>query len=518
MYITEMTSKSASLHHDKRYGIALSAILLLLCLLFPLALQAQSIPANPSFEITDSGDNNFAGWNQFGQTGSSTQAVHGSLAAKVSGQNSGDLNVSGYWQLLEGEPGEQWQVSGHVLNPSSAPLSGGSFALVNVEWRSSTNVLIGYDTFTVANAASTVDEYLAFSFLSSPAPAGTAAIHFLLGVLQNAGDPAPDVLYDQVNCYSTTYPTIDDMQWTDFPGGTTLEFSDRIWRVKGPGWYGPGNNYFSNLPQSVWVDAEDRLHLTIKQISNVWNSTEVTLSDALGYGDYIFTTLSALDQLDIRAVLGLFLWQYGPSGTPPGSWWNPYNEIDVEYGRWGNAGNQIGQFVAQPWDWTGNMFRYDATFGAQQLSSHAFNWLPDRVEFRSWYGGPEDESPANMISAWTYYGPHVPLPEQPRVHLNLWYIATPLAADQEVIIDEFTFIPTGTQIPEIPQNLVITVNEPDVLLNWNDDPDVTYWTVWSSDNPATGFLLRDTVTTNSCALTGEASLYPHRFYYVIANN
>ena len=300
--------------------------------------------------------------------------------------------------------------------------------------------------------------------------------------------------------------------------GRTLNFSDRLWRVKGPGWYGPGNNYFSDSPQSVWVDAEDRMHLTIKLISNVWQSTEVTLSDALGYGDYIFTTVGALHQLDIRAVLGLFLWQYGPSGTPPGGWWNPYNEIDVEYSRWGNTGNQIGQFVAQPWDWTGNMYRYDATFGATQLSSHAFNWLPDRVEFRSWYGGPQDESPANMISAWTYYGPHIPLPEQPRVHLNLWYIATPLAADQEVIIDEFTFIPQGVQVPGIPQNVTLSVSGNDVTFNWNADPGVTYWTVWSSDHPATGFTLRESVTTNSCTLTGETAFYQHRFYYVLANN
>lgn len=516
-----MIKKKRIPNRNQGHGMALlTTLIFLLCLVFPVMLFSQVIPANPSFEIVGSGDINFSGWNQFGQTGSSIQAVHGSLAAKVSGQNSGEpVNVSGYWQLLEGEAGEQWQVSGYVLNSSASPLSGGCFALVNVEWRSATGGLISYDTFTVANAASLVDEYLFFNHLSSPAPAGTAFIHFLLGVLQTAGDPAPDVIYDQVSCYSTTYPTIDDMQWTDFPGGTTLQFSDRTWKVKGPGWYGPGNNYFSNSPQSVWVDAEDRMHLTIKQISNIWTSTEVTLSDALGYGDYIFTTLGALDQLDVRAVLGLFLWQYGPSGTAPASWWNPYNEIDVEYSRWGNAGNQIGQFVAQPWDWTGNMFRYDAIFGAQQLSSHAFNWLPDRVEFRSWYGGPNDESPASMISQWTYYGPHVPRPEQPRVHMNLWYIATPLAADQEVIIDEFTFYPMGYQVPpQPPQNVVISFNGNDVVFTWNDDPDVTSWTVWASDNPASGFILRDTVTTNSCTLTGEASVYPYRFYHVIANN
>ena len=219
MYSAEIIEQRTSLYQIKYQGIASSAVMLLFCFLFPLALQALSIPENPSFEIPGSGGNFFAGWNQFGVSGSSTLAVHGSLAAKVSGQNNGDpVNVSGYWQLLEGDPGEQWQVSGHVLHPSSAPLSGGSFALVNVEWRDAAGGLISYDTFTVANAASPVDEYIPFSFVSSPAPAGTVAIHFLLGVLQTQSDPVPDVIYDQVNCYSTSYPTIDDMQWTDFPG------------------------------------------------------------------------------------------------------------------------------------------------------------------------------------------------------------------------------------------------------------------------------------------------------------
>ena len=54
------------------------------------------------------------------------------------------------------------------------------------------------------------------------------------------------------------------------------------------------------------------------------------------------------------------------------------------------------------------------------MTSHAMRWLPDRVEYRVWRGGPDDESPANMIHAWTYTGPHIPRPEQPRMHLNLW--------------------------------------------------------------------------------------------------
>jgi hypothetical protein len=128
-------------------------------------------------------------------------------------------------------------------------------------------------------------------------------MRLVLGVLQGQNDPIPQVSFDQITCYSTSFPTIDDVQWNDFPGGRTIEFSDRIWRVKGPGFYGPGPNNFSDSEQSVWVDDLERLHMTIRQIGGAWNSTEVTLVDPLGYGDYIFTTQGALDQLDTRTVL-----------------------------------------------------------------------------------------------------------------------------------------------------------------------------------------------------------------------
>ncbi len=145
----------------------------------------------------------------------------------------------------------------------------------------------------------------------------------------------------------------------------------------------------------MWVDESGQLHLTIKEINNIWYSTEVVLEEALGYGDYIFTTRGSLNQLDAQAVLGLFLWQYGACWEPDNVWWNPYNEIDIEFSRWGNPSNEIGQFVAQPWDWVGNINRFDAEFAENEISSHGFNWYPDRIEFRSWRGDAQDESTEN---------------------------------------------------------------------------------------------------------------------------
>ena len=426
-------------------GAALAAALLgaPLALLGPGGAHAQCILANPSFEMSGTGGATFAGWSQFGNVGSTTSAAHGSKAARVTSPNTGGWDVSGFWQRQDTSPGEAWQATVQVRHSPTMPLTGQSRAIVNIEWRNASGGLISYESHDVADASTPAGEYQSVSIHSQPAPSGAAAAHYLLGVLQAPGDPVADVSYDQVTFDSLEPPTLDDLQWGDFPGGRTVEFSGRIWRVKGPGYYGPGPSLFCDSSNCIWVDAEGRLHLTIKNFGGLWYSTEAALETPLGYGDYVFTTVGRLDALDPRTVLGLFIWQYGPCYDPANGWWNPYNEVDVEFSRWGAAGNDVGQFVAQPFDHPGNLRRFDAAFAEGERASHAFRWLPDRVEFRSWRGGPAEETPANLIHSWTYTGPHIPRPEQPRVHMNLWQFETHPATNQEVVVERFTFVPPG---------------------------------------------------------------------------
>lgn len=426
-----------------------SAAVFGLCL-FPLLAaglsgraSGQCILANPSFEIAGQGGASFGGWSQFGNVGAVTGAVHGNWAARASGPG-GAWAVSGFWQAQTAAPGERWTVTGHVRHPSTKPLTGQCGALVNVEWRDAADQLISYDSFTVATAASPVDEFLPFSVQSQPAPAGTASIHLLLGVLQSPGAPSPDAHFDQITIASDGQPSLDELQWSDFPGGRSLDFAGRSWRVKGPGYYGPGPNVFSDDPECVWVDGQGRLHLTLAQRAGGWTSTEVVAEAALGYGDYIVTTAGRLDLLDRFAICGLFLWQYGPCWDDAYLWWNPYNEVDIEYGRWGDPEREIGQFVAQPWDWPGNLEHFDFAIAEGERISHAMRWLSDRVEYRVWRGGADEEASAPLVASWTYSGPHVPRPEQPRLHLNLWKHpgGTPAAA-QEVIVESVHFLPAG---------------------------------------------------------------------------
>ncbi len=423
---------------------ALVLLLALAAVAAPVA-QAQCILANPSFELPGTAPIVFQGWNQFGTIASSSSAGHGRFAASVSGPSAtppGAYVVSGLWQPMASAVGDHWSVAGRVRVPSVRGLSGGSKAIVNVEWRNSAGDLINYETHDVATATSPRDSSILFAFTSAAAPSGTVSARLLLGVLQGPTDAQTDVIYDQITFVKLTTPSLDALQWNDFVGGRSLVFAGRTWRVKGPGLYGPGSNYFSNSTSAVFVDAQGRLHLTLRQVGGTRQATEVALVDALGYGDYVFTTQGDLDALDLNAVFGLFLWEYGPCYNAGDVWWNPYNEIDIEFGRWGDPNAAIAQFVAQPFDYGTNLHRFEAVFSPDELTTHVIRWRSDRVEFRSWRGGPGAESPSTLIHSWRYTGPHVPRPDQPRVHLNLWEIAPKtVVADQEVVLEGFQFVP-----------------------------------------------------------------------------
>lgn len=399
--------------------------------------------ANPSFELPADGGATPAGWSTFGVTGTSPIGTHGVWSARVSSPESGAFGVSAYWQPLAAEPGDRWSATAYVWHATDHPLGGQSRALLNLEWRDDADELISYESFTVADLTTPSDVPVRAEVESAPAPAGTVTMHLLLGVIQGPGDPPADVFFDEVVVERLGGPTPEELQWMDFPGGRSLVFADRDWRVKGPGTYGPGPNVFGDGEECVWADADGRLHLTVRDVDETWVCTEIALEESLGYGDYVFTTRGRLDLLDPAVVLGLFLWQYAPCYEPANAWWNPYNEIDVELGRWGDPANEIGQFVVQPWGEPGNLQRFDASFADDELASHAFRWLPDRADFRSWRGGPQDEATSEPIYAWSYAGPHLPRPDRVRVHLNLWLSAGAPSEQQEVVVDTFTFTPAA---------------------------------------------------------------------------
>lgn len=399
----------------------------------------ECLVANPSFEVGLGLD----GWNTFGDVGlTDTLRVHGQRSLSVGGPGTGSWGVSGAWQRFDASQGTIVDVVVRVGHNDALAITHEARGIVNVEWRDASDELISYQSVDVLEASDVPGAMRTHRLTSGPAPAGTASGRVLLGVLQSPFQEPGRVVFDLVDYVVRTTPTYDELQWGDFPSGRMVSFAGHDWRVKGPGVYGPGPNFFSDSTDVVDVE-NDELIVSQINLNGTWSSAEVVLTEPLGYGDYVFTTRGRLDNFAPNIILGLFLWQY-PLCYDVRNTWNQHNEIDVEISRWADPTNDVAQFVIQPYDTDGNIDRFDIAYSDDELVSYAFEWLPDRIEFRSWRGGPADESPSTLIHDWTYTGQHLPRPEQPRVHVNLWYVGSDGPSDgvpRMVVVSDFEFRP-----------------------------------------------------------------------------
>ncbi len=233
---------------------------------------------------------------------------------------------------------------------------------------------------------------------------------------------------------------------------TVLPFSGRSWGVKESNVpVGPGGNRFSADPSDVWVD-QAGLHLTISNNQGNWFSTEVVMSESLGYGTYSFQTNSRLDNLDANATFGAFTWD--PFGDDPRQPDFPNREIDFEDSRWGNPLRTTNsQFVVQPYNVLGNV----QPFTLPDLSSdprltRILKWNQGRVEFIALRGHhPPTDYPAEAIIQRFVYledisqNRLVPTPGRENFRFNLWLNRDmPLGSEPiEVIINKFAYLPSG---------------------------------------------------------------------------
>ncbi len=421
-----------------RFSFALAAAGALL--LTGVNADAQCQLANPSFELSGSP---FAGWVDFGNVSlNTTLTAHGRDAASVNPAGAS----AGVFQDIDAGSGQRFDGAVSVAHPNSNPLTNGAFAQVKVEWISSGNTIINTEFFPVIDASTPVDTFARFTFQTGPAPGGTSSARIVLAVETPGPTDSGEAVFDFVDFQRTGL--LESVQLNDFPGNRIISFGGIEWRVKGPGFYGPGPNNFADDNSAVFIDINGDLHMTLRNVGGTWFSTEIMSRDPLGYGDYLVTTKNNLNPLDRNAVLGLFTWEY-PVCFDPANPWNLHNEFDIEVARWGAPANGDAQvqFVAQPFDFGGNLFSFRIDYvDPEPRVTHAFRWLPDRVEGRIWRGGPDDESPSTLLQSWTYTGPHIPRPGQTRYHINLWSIANP-SSNQDVIIDDFRFLssedPTG---------------------------------------------------------------------------
>lgn len=214
----------------------------------------------------------------------------------------------------------------------------------------------------------------------------------------------------------------------------TLSFSGYEWTVKSSDSpVGPGPNYFSDSSRNVWVDKKGRLHLKITMRDGKWHCAEVVSQQNFGYGKYIFYLASRVDLLNENVVLGLFTWDDAPEYN--------HREIDIEFSRWSDPANDNSQFVVQPWDSPGNMYRFN-TYLKRRYSTHSFEWRNGNILFQSFKGSSAD--PRKLIESWNYNGGDIPIPVNENPRINLWLYNGNSPSNNkaaEVVINKFEFVP-----------------------------------------------------------------------------
>jgi hypothetical protein len=216
-----------------------------------------------------------------------------------------------------------------------------------------------------------------------------------------------------------------------------IEFGGYSWRVRS-GRGGPGPNVWDE--HNVWLDEGTNLHLKISHQDGKWACAEMTMQKRLGFGRYQFQVIGRLDRIDDNVVLGLFNYPTGDIG-PDGT-----HEIDIEFARWGEAKNPVGNYTV--WPVVPSLKQVSKAFAftlTDDQTTHWFIWNRDGVKFRSVQGLRSEDRPE--ISSWVYNpadaSRHVsqkPIP----VHINLWLfrgMAPKNGQEVELIIREYKFTP-----------------------------------------------------------------------------
>ncbi len=168
----------------------------------------------------------------------------------------------------------------------------------------------------------------------------------------------------------------------------------------------PGDNWYSDSTESVWLDA-DGLHLKIRYQDGTWYGAEVFTTQPTSTGAHRFYVDGRVDLLDPNITLALTL----SDGVEVMG-----IDFDTDPAGGANARYSVGP-VESPTNveaWTLGLN------GA--LSTHIIEWQPNAGAFSShhWHT-PEPTTPAHLLGEWQYAGPEAPGAGAPViVSIGLW--------------------------------------------------------------------------------------------------
>jgi hypothetical protein len=225
----------------------------------------------------------------------------------------------------------------------------------------------------------------------------------------------------------------------NLPTSTTLSFSGYTWTVtdSGTGTQGPGPNHWSS--SNAYVDASGYLHLKLTKntTTNTWQCAQVILNQNLGYGKYQWEVEGRIDTLDRNVVFGMFTY----SGNVIGG--NTYDEMDIEYSRWGRAVNNNLDFTLYPavGSTQPSVETTALVFLTGTYTTHRLTRYNNEVDFQSLTGFHDDNT--NVYASKSWYNPpqSISTVRMP-VYMNLWlFNGVPPANGKnvEIIIHNFKF-------------------------------------------------------------------------------
>jgi parallel beta-helix repeat protein len=251
--------------------------------------------------------------------------------------------------------------------------------------------------------------------------------------------------FHSIDSDKDNYPLVERFEnYKEINQIDTINFSGHTWSVRhsSESPQGPGNNYWSNSTENIWVDDEGQLHLkiTYNRRNGKWYCPEIFSQESFGYGKYVFYVASRVDNFDENVVGGLFTYE-GRGETTPKEY-----EIDIEFSRWGVETNNNSLHVFQyriadgdpatddePNEIDPNSFNISLN---GEYSTHTFVWKNDYLHFQS-YHGHYDNLPSEdyLISEKIWEDTRIPPESEEKVHLNLWLVNGNPPSDPEQSVE-----------------------------------------------------------------------------------
>lgn len=225
-------------------------------------------------------------------------------------------------------------------------------------------------------------------------------------------------------------------------GGDGSNWKGHKWNITNGGMAGvaPGS------PSNVFVDQSGYLHLKITNNGGAFTAAELFSQDTLGFGTYQWQIQGSVDNMDPATVLGLF--PYGPAN---GIGKDGENELDIEFSKWGNTlcgGSCNADFTFYPA--TGNFGLgptendFTVNLSSGTLTTARLVWTSTSVTATVMSGLQPVGTTANVLHTWTFappdYSARIPQQALP-LGMNLWCFQKTPSSNQEVIIQDFQFVP-----------------------------------------------------------------------------